>query len=209
MYDAIVVLGGSFIDQYTLPEWVISRLDYAISQNSRCKYFILSSRGTPHKAPPIDKTTKHPVDECQIMANYMMNKGITHQKILLESWSRDTIGNAYALLTHHCIPSNLRKIHIVTSDFHMPRSKAIFNKVFSLFPLDVFELSYYLTESTLPISNKEQESLEKWREKSKDIHTLMDLHKFMYLEHKAYTCNTDNSSKQKEFKQQDMRMYCI
>ena len=61
MYDAIVVLAGSFIDQYTLPEWVLSRLDHAISQNNSCKYFILSSRGTPHKCPSIDKITKHPV----------------------------------------------------------------------------------------------------------------------------------------------------
>jgi len=206
MYDAIVVLGGSFIDQYTLPSWVISRLDYAISQNINCKYFILSSRGTPHKPPPIDKNTKHPVDECQIMANYMMKQGINQEKILLESWSRDTIGNAYAILTHHCIPTNLRHIHIITSDFHMPRSKDIFNKVFSLFPLDVFELSYYSTESTLTISDKEQESLLKWREKCKHLHTLMDLHKFIYLEHKAYTCS--NSKNDKVFKKQDMIMYC-
>lgn len=37
MYDAIVVLGGSVIDENTLPEWVINRLNYAIDQQNNCK----------------------------------------------------------------------------------------------------------------------------------------------------------------------------
>ena len=206
MYDAIVVLGGSFIDINTLPTWVIGRLDYAISKNDVCKYYILCSRGTTHKPPAFDDKG-YPYDECKIMGDYMIKRGISINKILLESWSLDTIGNAYAVLTQHCIPSNIRNLHVVTSDFHMPRSKSIFTKVFSLFPLDVFNLSFHETDSELGISNKEKQSFSSWIERSKKIYTLMDLHKFINFEHKAYMALKNKESE--VFSSEDLKMYCL
>lgn len=206
MYDAIVVLGGSFIDKDTLPTWVIGRLDYAITKKNDCKCYILCSRGTTHKPPELDDNG-FPYDECKIMANYMIKKGILPDTILLDSWSLDTIGNAYAVLLQHCIPNNMRKLHIVTSDFHMPRSKSIFCKVFSLFPLDVFNLSFCETKSELAISNKEAQSLNSWIERSESIYTLKDLHKFINLEHRAYMFS--NNVQINNFTKEELKMYCI
>lgn len=209
MYDAIVVLGGSVIDGETLPPWVIERLNYAIIMSERCSYFLLLSRGTVHKPPPLDKDG-FPIDECQVMANHMIKYGVDPKKILTDSWSLDTIGNAYAALTMHCIPFNLRSLHIVTSDFHMPRSRAIFEKVFSLFPMNIFNLSFHETSSKLSITTKEKDSLESWREKSKDWTTLSDLYSFLFTEHNVYMAKKNNQCDiTKTFSEDDMKMYCI
>jgi vancomycin permeability regulator SanA len=211
MYDAIIVLGGSYIDANTLPEWVENRLDAAILRNYQCNYIMLMSRGTPHKPPPLDEIG-HPIDECQIMANYILkNSLVPTSKLLLDSWSMDTIGNAYAALTMHAIPRNLRKILIITSDFHMPRTQAIFSKVFSLFPLDIFDITYLDTPSVLPISDKEQASLVTWRETSANIHTLVDLHDFIFTKHKAYTPKNhhhENDDNNEKYSESDMKAYC-
>ena len=48
MYDAIFVLGGSFIDKNTLPKWSEARLNAAIKMDGMCKFFILLKRTTRH-----------------------------------------------------------------------------------------------------------------------------------------------------------------
>jgi vancomycin permeability regulator SanA len=207
MYDAIFILGGSYINKNTLPSWVESRLNTAIYMEDKTKLFIVLSRGTTHKAPDRDEYG-YPIDESSIMANYLIDRDIPKSKIIKETWSFDTIGNAYAALTHHAIPKNLRKILIITSDFHMPRTKAIFDKVFSLSPLEIFSLEYLETESQLSISDKEVASLKSWIERSRSIYTLCDLHDFIFHEHNAY--NTDDYNHDKSnYSEKDLQMYCL
>lgn len=207
MYDAIFILGGSYIDKNTLPSWVESRLNTAIYMEDKTNLFIVLSRGTTHKAPDRDEYG-YPVDESSIMANYLIDRHIPKSKIIKETWSFDTIGNAYAALTHHAIPKDLRKILIITSDFHMPRTKAIFNKVFSLLPLEIFALDYLETESRLSISNKEVASLKSWVERSATIHTIRDLHDFIFHEHTAYNMEDYNLDKG-NYSEKDLEMYCL
>jgi len=208
MYDAVLILGGSYIDQNTLPSWVQSRLNAAIYQEGKTELFIVLSRGTPHKPPVMDEDD-FAVDECTIMANYLIDRGISNTKILKDAWSFDTIGNAYAALTMHAIPRNLRRLLVITSDFHMPRTKAIFRKVFSLHPLDIFKLEFLETESSLSISEKETRSLETWIERSKSIHTLMDLHDFIFTKHDAYNSKASNKGSTVKYTDKDMQMYCV
>ena len=208
MYDAIFVLGGSFIDKNTLPKWSEARLNAAIKMDGMCKFFILLSRGTTHKPPALDKNG-YTVDESTIMANYLIKAGIPPEKIIKETWSLDTIGNAYAALVHHAIPRNMRKLLVITSNFHMPRSKAIFQKVFSLFPMDLFDLNFLETDSSLEISSKEIKSLETWIERSKNIHTLCDLHDFIFLNHNAYNVLEDEKETVTKDNINDMEMYCL
>ena len=158
MYDAVIILGGSYIDENTLPLWSQKRLDLAYQQDSKTKMFILLSRATAHKPPCLD-SNGYPFDECNIMGNYLMEKGIDPKKILMESWSKDTIGNAYAALTMHVIPRNLQNLLIITSDFHMPRSKDIFQYVFSLSPIEILKLDFLESKSELKISQKEANAL--------------------------------------------------
>jgi len=206
-YDAIIVLGGSYIDENTLPEWVIKRLDAAILRDPYCNHFLLLSRGSPHKDSLIDKNGQL-ITECQIMANYMIERKIDPKKIILDAWSMDTIGNAYAALIMHCVPRNLRNLFIITSDFHMPRSKSIFKKVFSLFPIDIFELEFLETESSLSISKKEKKSLENWEMRKKNLKNLCDLHEFIFEKHNAYNALKIPYQRENNDKE-DMKMYCV
>jgi hypothetical protein len=40
--------------------------------------------------------------------------------------------NAYFSLTIHAIPANWRRVAVVTSEFHMPRTKALFDSIWRL-----------------------------------------------------------------------------
>lgn len=211
MYDAIFILGGSYIDEKTLPSWVVARLEQAIALRGQTRRFVVLSRGTPHK-PPCLTLDGYPIDECAIMAQYLKDKGIPKDQIYKDAWSLDTIGNAYAALTMHAIPLNLRKIVIITSDFHMPRTRSIFSKVFSLLPLEIFTLKFLETQSELSISKKEARSLKQWEERSEKIHTLYDLHQFIFKKHNAYNVGeleNPGCANSTDHDPGDMLMYCI
>lgn len=46
--------------------------------------------------------------------------------------SFDTVGNAYFSLCIHAVPMAWRHLAVVTSDFHMPRSRALFADIYRL-----------------------------------------------------------------------------
>jgi uncharacterized SAM-binding protein YcdF (DUF218 family) len=51
---------------------------------------------------------------------------------LQEVSSFDTVGNAYFSLMIHVVPAGWRRLAVVTSDFHMPRSRALFADIYSM-----------------------------------------------------------------------------
>lgn len=61
-----------------------------------------------------------------------LRKGVPAEMILKESSSFDTLGNAYFCLCDHAVPLRWRRPLVVTSEFHMPRSRAAFEGVFRL-----------------------------------------------------------------------------
>ena len=201
MYDAIIILGGSFKKNGELMPWVLPRLDTAM--NIETKWFIVTSRATYHKNPVLDKNL-FPIDESTIMADYLMKNGVNSDKILKESWSMDTIGNAYGCLMFHCLPLNLKNLLVITSDFHMPRSRSIFEKVFSLIPDNTFHLEFIETESSLTISDKERTALITWNKNAESFHTIKDLHNFLFLQHNCY-CTEKHPQEKYELK--DLEMY--
>ena len=117
----------------------------------------------------------------------------------------DTIGNAYGVLMLHCIPRNLNKILVVTSDFHIRRSESIFRKVFSLANTE-FILSFISSNSELNESEKEIKSLEKWKENSEKIKNLQDLHNFIFVDHNAYNAYKEE---EEEWSKENLKMYCV
>lgn len=52
--------------------------------------------------------------------------------ILRETSSYDTLGNAFFSLTEHAIPLRWRRPLVITSSFHMLRSRSAFDGVFAL-----------------------------------------------------------------------------
>ncbi len=168
------------------------RLDTAAPYITQSEYVILNSRGTPHKPPPRD-ACGFPIDESEASAEYLVNQhGIDSNKILIDSWSKDTIGNAYFALTNFCIPRGLQKLIVITSEFHMPRSRLIFDHIFGFLPSMTLE---YIASADVGIpqqalqARKEKESTSAEHYESsitKKITDLRSLNNFIFSEHDAY-----------------------
>lgn len=192
-YDAIIVPGGGIQPDSEPRPWVKARLDAAAVLSSRTRYFIVLSRGTTHKPPPQDRRG-FAVDESAASAAYLVKHyHITTDRILLDTWSLDTIGNAFYARQMLAAPLALHKLLVVTSAFHMPRTRAIFDWVFGMAG-DGFEVDYCVSEDIgmgeegrEARVEKEKESLVKLIEGTmKRVTDLAQLSAFLHVEHGAY-----------------------
>jgi hypothetical protein len=191
-FDAILIPGGGVRDRGELPPWVKSRLDHAIKIHST-EYIIVLSAGTVYKAPPLDENG-FPIFESIAAAKYLVKHGINPKAILCETSSYDTVGNAYFSKVIHVDPRGFRRLHLITSAFHMPRTKAIFEW---LYGLDSPNGKYQLTFDPVPDIgiaatdlqarvDKEAGSLRQFLKNTATIHTLQACHQWLFTEHTAY-----------------------
>jgi uncharacterized SAM-binding protein YcdF (DUF218 family) len=190
-FDAVLIPGGGLTNAGELPPYVIARLDRALKHPTA--YFIPLSAGTPHLPPPLD-AHGYPIYEAVPAARYLRAHGIPERRILAETFSYDTIGNAFFARLVYAEPRGLRRLHVVTSRFHMPRTKAIFRWVFGVSPADGYELSFEavqnvgISDEALELrAAKERASLDAVNALAQRIVTLPELHEWMYAEHAAYT----------------------
>jgi hypothetical protein len=135
-YDAILVLAGGQVPGGGVPVWVERHLDKALelqqqsSNGALCKIVLLGG-GTPHRAP-ILSPEGFVVHESTSCAEYLLSKGAPSALLFKEWASYDTIGNGYFSLTQHVIPRRWRTLAVVTSEFHMPRTRAVFEWIYGL-----------------------------------------------------------------------------
>jgi hypothetical protein len=123
--DAIVVLGSSVNVDGSLPPLASQRAARAAELHAAgvapriifSGYCNLTSDGAP------------PISEAAAMAAYARLLGVPADAILLEEESRDTIGNAYFVGRRFLEPNGWTSIRVVTSDFHVPRTTWVFQKV--------------------------------------------------------------------------------
>jgi len=195
-FDCILIPGGGLLEDGSLPPWTIARLNYALSVKDECRWFILLSGGTVHKPPPVN-ADGFPLFESRELAKHLVNAGINSNRILTEISSYDTIGNAHfarMLLTE---PLKLQKLLVITSEFHMSRTKAIFEWVFHLPPLPFkYQLDFDSTpneglssETLAARIQREENSLENLRNTIQKINTLDKFITWLYTEHAAYATN--------------------
>lgn len=192
-FDALIIPGGGVRDGGVLPEWSKRRCDKALELFSGTEYIISLSAGSTHKAFPLNDKGL-PIYESVAATSYLEEKGVPKEKLLTETVSLDTIGNAYFLRVIHTDPRKLKKLCIITSDFHMPRTKAIFEWVFSLQPLHFeYELEFVtvsdegLNEEIISArKEKEAESLKQFEETKKRINNFKEFHAWLFSEHAAY-----------------------
>jgi hypothetical protein len=174
-----------------LPPWAEARFDLAIERDCGSP-FVCLSQATTHHAPPLDEQG-FPILESASGARYLMERGIEARRIRLESLSLETIGNAYFTRLLHVDPAGWRRLLIITSEFHMPRTKAIFEWVFGL-DGDNYELAFEaspnrgLTAAGLEARTaREQRSLGNVQKLRSSITTLRDFHRWLFTEHDAYS----------------------
>lgn len=150
-FDAVIVPGGGLEPETCLPQpWVRARLDAALALNGHTRYFVVLSQGTTHRPPPID-VTGFPISEASASAKYLLCNGVTDAtRILLDCWSLDTIGNAFFARSMICQPLKLEKFCVITSAFHMQRTRCIFDWIFGL---DAWHITVdYTTTSDVGLS---------------------------------------------------------
>lgn len=189
--DATLIPGGGLREAAVAP-WVKVRLDWAISRYSG-EYLIPLSAGTVHRPPPLD-ACGFPLLESVAAARYLLTHGIPVERILPETLSLDTIGNAYFARLLHVDPLGFRNLRIVTSTFHMPRTQAVFEWIFSLSaPLGHYRLSFEATPDvgldTSALAKRKIRELDSLCivEQLRDhLTTLPDLHHWLYTQHQAY-----------------------
>src|SRR5574341_227154 len=109
-YDAILIPGGGVREGGDLPLWTKRRLDRAI-ETQRGEFIITLSAGTLHRPPPSD-ADGFPIFESIAAAAYLVRRGIEPRRILAETCSYDTIGNAFFSRVVHVDPLGLRKLLI-------------------------------------------------------------------------------------------------
>jgi hypothetical protein len=154
--DAVLVLGGgvpSSVDEP--PIYVQKRCDDAakvvkiyteesISKDSVLPILTLSA-GTAH-LPQLMSADGAPVWESTSSAAYLQKRhGIVN--VYVETTSYDTIGNAYYTRTSHTDVNGWRRLLIITNEFHMKRTKAIFDWIFGIGD-NGYELCYLESENT-------------------------------------------------------------
>ncbi len=140
--DAIVVPGGGLLAGGELPPWVENRLARVLETADGDVPIILLSAGTVYKPHPVD-AGGWPIFESCAAAEWLKRRGLPARRLFVETASYDTIGNAYFLRTIHTDPRGWRRLRVVTSEFHMPRLRAIFTWVFGAPPASrPYELNF-------------------------------------------------------------------
>jgi hypothetical protein len=197
IYDCIVIPGGGIDSNGSPSSWVCARLDRALEMASSTSYFLVLSRGTTHHPPLLDKYS-FPIDEASASAAYLIERNIPSDKILIENWSLDTIGNAY--FARQCIlePMELHRLAVITNEFHQNRTKLIFDWIFSLsnstndqchkYTIDYFSVSNQdmTDEQLIARIDKERVACEDLKLKMQKITNLSQLAQFVFVEHGAY-----------------------
>ena len=199
-YDAVLVPGGGLRPSGTLPPFVQNRLEAAQALAGEAPIIPLSAH-TVHRAPPLN-TAGYPVLESVAAAEALLARGVPAARIWAETASLDTIGNAYFARVIHTDPAVLRRLLVVNSEFHMPRTRMIFDWVFGLPPAEPpYTLDYHtvpdlgLTELSIEARRaKEVARMEGLRRLIPRIGSLAAMHWFLFTEHQAYAAGADPQS---------------
>ncbi len=119
--DIIIVLGGGISKEGILPQWVEERLDHAakLYVDQKLPKLLMSGKGRDN----------FPIAEADAMKAYLVAKGLSATDILTETLSTDTLQNAFFCKTMHLDPLNLSDILVITNQFHIKRTRQIFEFV--------------------------------------------------------------------------------
>lgn len=189
-YDAIIVLGGGVREGGELPPWAAARFDLALERETG-EPFVCLSAGTTHRPPPLEDG--FPIQESVAGSRYLIAQGVAPSRIRIENASYDTIGNAYFSKLMHVDPPEWRRLLVITSEFHMPRTRAIFGWVFG-FEGGRYDLTFEASpdrgitaEGAQFRREKEAQGLARFQGLQERIRGLGELNEWLFTEHSAYS----------------------
>ena len=175
MNKLLILLSNDYDDNLRLNQISKTRAEFLYSlYNKGDVVFTLGWNGLKSKINISDK-----------MKKYLVNKfEIPHNLIIPICESRDTVGDAFFSLTYfNKINKKFKKIIVVTSDWHLPRVKYIFNTIFFNIPLD-FHGVYTNGGNKL----KELKSLIIYKKtfEGVDFSNIKDIEKRLFDKHRLY-----------------------
>ncbi|MDP2628704.1 MAG: ElyC/SanA/YdcF family protein [Nanoarchaeota archaeon] len=169
MIDAVIILShrleyGRWSDEYR------NRLNLAIRlfKEKKIKNIILCS-----------ETANEDVK------NFCIKEGIPAENIFLEKRSKDTIGEAFFTKKDFVIPNNWKSLAIVSSDYHLPRAKEIFEFIYPKLRINLFSIKNGEDKKR---NNDQTNSLRKFRYLVRDLKRGDDarIEKRLFEEHNLY-----------------------
>jgi uncharacterized SAM-binding protein YcdF (DUF218 family) len=201
-YHAIIIPAGGQHEDGPPPH-VLARLERAVAiykMSAEPKPFVITTAwGTPHKPCPHDAAgfERH---EAADNARYLLSRGIPQTRLLEESVSLETIGNAYFTRLLHTDVRGLRRLAVVNNRFHMDRTRHVFRHVFSLPPFEgqpdaAYELEFVEVDDRLAKDvlearlKKEAAAVPRFApggEWQSATATLRELHEWIHQENSAY-----------------------
>jgi uncharacterized SAM-binding protein YcdF (DUF218 family) len=192
--DAIVVPGGGLARDGRVPEWTAARLDLALSlRGAAATPLLVLSAGTAHKPAALDRQG-HPITEARAAAAHLAGRGVPSECVFTENCSYDTIGNAYFARTIHTAVRGWRRLLVVTSAFHLERTRMVFEWVFGAAGADgPYELDFAaaadvgLSAAALAARRaKERAAVEALQPLVARLSTLAAIHEWLFRKHALY-----------------------
>ncbi|CAJ1360146.1 unnamed protein product, partial [Effrenium voratum] len=198
----VVVPGGGLTADGLPPAWVRRRLQEAAKiyservRGGQKVIVVLLSAGTTHKPMPRDAVSGFQIYEAEANARCLIREfHVPAEDVYEENWSLDTIANAFFLRTTHTDMAGWNRLLVVNNEFHMPRTREIFNKVFALEPLQ--NGPYSLEYAEVPDEGvapdvlegrkaREAKSLASFRKTTAGMTTMQQMHAFLFEDHLAY-----------------------
>ena len=191
--DAVLVLGGGPpVSPRRTMAFVEKRIDAAkalYDAQPTVKILTLSA-GSAH-ARQLLTTDGLPIWESTAAAASLLDRGVPGIALFAETTSYDTIGNAFFARTNHIDIQNWRSLVVITTDWHIQRSRAIFEWI-----LPGYDLYFLATDSTglSPDAvqarvQKEEASLATVRQLQTQYPTLRDVYTFLTTNHDLYTAS--------------------
>lgn len=199
---AIVVLAGGIKENFEVHPWVAARLDAAAMAYRYKKVPIIClGGGTYHKPTSVNKHGRV-VHESTACAEYLLSAGVDAVDIYKEWASYDTIANGVFAFQHFLVPMRISSALVITSEFHMPRTMAIFDHMCFLHDnVHACYLQYHSTSNRMQLdmlearADRERQSLTKYNAEVRDRHRTIDSFlKWMYTEHACYNVSPYSDS---------------
>lgn len=181
MKNSIIIVLGNWMDKTgQLNEDSSSRVDLAIKKFRKNKYAFIVTCGW-------DYNSKFNIAIADAMKSYIvLNGNISHELVLTETNSRDTVGDAIFTKINIVKKKNIDNLLIVTSDYHVLRTHEIFTYIYGKkYKIEVIGT---VTTNKEGFSKQENKSLNKFYETFKGIESGDDvlIHKRLCTNHPYY-----------------------
>ena len=120
----VICLGGGVNDDGSLPLHVKRRVDLVVELIKEGKFDkVVFTTGVTRRKRVLSF-------ESEAMREEAVKQGVSPERIICEAMSRDTFGNAVFARALYIDPKKIKRFSVVTSGFHMEKTKLLFNHVF-------------------------------------------------------------------------------